>query len=299
MTTVAGGGGGEWQREHPFVVTEPGEVARAKNNGLDSVWPLPAVGAAATGFSVSTLVEWVLMNSSLEPFLVKAWWWQSGQLGSLLIALFFSSVSSVVAMQITISIVGVLGRSTVGFSLNIDGYRLADDKGVHRCFAHLLPLRQGSFRPDDSLDPGTVYFLLPQFIFQSKSSTVNLAYLMNHLTSLARKGGYGTPAPALLRRSSPAAGSDIVAETLLRLNDGSVVAAVLLNKQHQQQHVVTTIITILDPIISIDHTHAAKHERNETVQHIGINTYYTLGQKSIKRKLYRLNGTAFRSISVH
>lgn len=35
-----GGGGGERQREHPFVVTEPGEVARAKKNGLDYLFHL-------------------------------------------------------------------------------------------------------------------------------------------------------------------------------------------------------------------------------------------------------------------
>ena len=34
------GGGGERQREHPFVVTEPGEVARAKKNGLDCLFHL-------------------------------------------------------------------------------------------------------------------------------------------------------------------------------------------------------------------------------------------------------------------
>ncbi|VAH51534.1 unnamed protein product [Triticum turgidum subsp. durum] len=36
----AGGVGGERQREHPFVVTEPGEVARAKKNGLDYLFHL-------------------------------------------------------------------------------------------------------------------------------------------------------------------------------------------------------------------------------------------------------------------
>nr|ALM87388.1 LEAFY [Phalaenopsis aphrodite subsp. formosana] len=33
-------GGGERQREHPFIVTEPGEVARAKKNGLDYLFHL-------------------------------------------------------------------------------------------------------------------------------------------------------------------------------------------------------------------------------------------------------------------
>lgn len=33
-------GGSERQREHPFIVTEPGEVARAKKNGLDYLFHL-------------------------------------------------------------------------------------------------------------------------------------------------------------------------------------------------------------------------------------------------------------------
>lgn len=35
-----GGGGCERQREHPFIVTEPGEVARGKKNGLDYLFHL-------------------------------------------------------------------------------------------------------------------------------------------------------------------------------------------------------------------------------------------------------------------
>ncbi|XP_010250510.1 PREDICTED: floricaula/leafy homolog 1 [Nelumbo nucifera] len=35
-----GVGGGERQREHPFIVTEPGEVARGKKNGLDYLFHL-------------------------------------------------------------------------------------------------------------------------------------------------------------------------------------------------------------------------------------------------------------------
>lgn len=34
------GCGGERQREHPFIVTEPGEVARGKKNGLDYLFHL-------------------------------------------------------------------------------------------------------------------------------------------------------------------------------------------------------------------------------------------------------------------
>nr|ABI58284.1 leafy-like protein [Carya cathayensis]ABI58285.1 leafy-like protein [Carya cathayensis] len=36
----ANGGGSERQREHPFIVTEPGEVARGKKNGLDYLFHL-------------------------------------------------------------------------------------------------------------------------------------------------------------------------------------------------------------------------------------------------------------------
>lgn len=39
-SSAGGGGGEERQREHPFVVTEPGEVARAKKNGLDYLFHL-------------------------------------------------------------------------------------------------------------------------------------------------------------------------------------------------------------------------------------------------------------------
>lgn len=35
-----GGDGCERQREHPFIVTEPGEVARGKKNGLDYLFHL-------------------------------------------------------------------------------------------------------------------------------------------------------------------------------------------------------------------------------------------------------------------
>ncbi|RCV22714.1 hypothetical protein SETIT_4G242500v2 [Setaria italica] len=61
--------------------------------------------------------------------------------------------------------------------------------------AHLLQPGRGPFRPDDTLQPGTVYFLLPQSVFQSESSAVDLACLMNRLTALARKG-CATAAPA-------------------------------------------------------------------------------------------------------
>lgn len=37
---IGGSGGAERQREHPFIVTEPGEVARGKKNGLDYLFHL-------------------------------------------------------------------------------------------------------------------------------------------------------------------------------------------------------------------------------------------------------------------
>ncbi|KAF7110512.1 hypothetical protein CFC21_110604 [Triticum aestivum] len=78
--------------------------------------------------------------------------------------------------------------------------------------AHLLQPGRALFRPDDALQPGTVYFLLPHSIFQAESSAVDLACLMNRLTALARKGG--GPAPSAVdalfsgdaqRRGSPEA----------------------------------------------------------------------------------------------
>uniref|UniRef100_A0A0E0LF79 Uncharacterized protein n=1 Tax=Oryza punctata TaxID=4537 RepID=A0A0E0LF79_ORYPU len=61
--------------------------------------------------------------------------------------------------------------------------------------AHLLQPGRGPFRADDPLEAGTVYFLLPQSIFQSESSAVDLACLMNRLTSLARKGAAAGSSP--------------------------------------------------------------------------------------------------------
>uniref|UniRef100_A0A0E0E5Z2 DUF4228 domain-containing protein n=1 Tax=Oryza meridionalis TaxID=40149 RepID=A0A0E0E5Z2_9ORYZ len=61
--------------------------------------------------------------------------------------------------------------------------------------AHLLQPGRGPFRADDPLEAGTVYFLLPQSIFQSESSAVDLACLMNRLTSLARKGAAAASSP--------------------------------------------------------------------------------------------------------
>lgn len=63
--------------------------------------------------------------------------------------------------------------------------------------AHLLQPGRAPFRPDEALQPGTVYFLLPHSVFQAESSAVDLACLMNRLTALARKsGGHGgSPCP--------------------------------------------------------------------------------------------------------
>ncbi|CAM0909695.1 unnamed protein product [Alopecurus aequalis] len=63
--------------------------------------------------------------------------------------------------------------------------------------AHLLQPGRALFRPDDALLPGTVYFLLPHSVFQSESSAVDLACLMNRLTALARKGGGAAPCPVV------------------------------------------------------------------------------------------------------
>ncbi|XP_008801449.2 uncharacterized protein LOC103715555 [Phoenix dactylifera] len=59
--------------------------------------------------------------------------------------------------------------------------------------AHLLSIGSQPIRPDDPLEPGLLYFLLPHSVFQSDSSLVDLASLMTRLTAIARRGG---PAPA-------------------------------------------------------------------------------------------------------
>ncbi|XP_066378391.1 uncharacterized protein [Miscanthus floridulus] len=81
-------------------------------------------------------------------------------------------------------------------------------KGYVLCSAaHLLQPGRGPFRPDDALQPGTVYFLLPQSVFQAESSAVDLACLMNRLTALARKGcATAAPKPSPLDALFDAAG---------------------------------------------------------------------------------------------
>jgi hypothetical protein len=65
--------------------------------------------------------------------------------------------------------------------------------------ADLLQPGRAPFRPGDTLQPGTVYFLLPHTVFQSESSAVDLACLMNRLTALARKGrAAAAPGPGLV-----------------------------------------------------------------------------------------------------
>ncbi|XP_010929480.1 uncharacterized protein [Elaeis guineensis] len=65
--------------------------------------------------------------------------------------------------------------------------------------AHLLSLgSQPLLRPDDPLEPGRLYFLLPHSVFRSDSGPVELASLMNRLTASARRGGQapaGRPQP--------------------------------------------------------------------------------------------------------
>lgn len=54
--------------------------------------------------------------------------------------------------------------------------------------AHHLTLgSQPLPRPDDTLEPGRLYFLLPHSVFRSDSSLVELASLMNRLTAIARR----------------------------------------------------------------------------------------------------------------
>ncbi|KAL5200188.1 hypothetical protein ABZP36_021391 [Zizania latifolia] len=85
------------------------------------------------------------------------------------------------------------GPVTVG---HVTG-KMADQQRYVLCSsAHLMQPGRGPFRPDDPLQPGTVYFLLPQSIFQSESSAVDLACLMNRLTALARKGGAAAAGPS-------------------------------------------------------------------------------------------------------
>jgi len=79
------------------------------------------------------------------------------------------------------TVTGCLSDSSSGDNNNGKGYVLCSA-------AHLLQPGRGPFRPDDALQPGTVYFLLPQSVFQAESSAVDLACLMNRLTALARKG---------------------------------------------------------------------------------------------------------------
>ncbi|KAG8081912.1 hypothetical protein GUJ93_ZPchr0014g47454 [Zizania palustris] len=72
---------------------------------------------------------------------------------------------------------------------------MADQQRYVLCSSvHLMQPGRGPFRPDDALQPDTVYFLLPQSIFKSESSTVDLACLMNRLTALASKGGAASTA---------------------------------------------------------------------------------------------------------
>ncbi|XP_008798111.1 uncharacterized protein LOC103713101 [Phoenix dactylifera] len=59
--------------------------------------------------------------------------------------------------------------------------------------AHLLSPGSRPLQPDDVLEAGRIYFLLPHSVFQSDSSPVDLASLMTRLTAIARRGG---PAPA-------------------------------------------------------------------------------------------------------
>lgn len=58
---------------------------------------------------------------------------------------------------------------------------------------HLLSPGSRPLRPDDPLEPGQLYFLLPHSVFQSDSSPMDLASLVTRLTAVALRGG---PVPA-------------------------------------------------------------------------------------------------------
>ncbi|CAL4966568.1 unnamed protein product [Urochloa decumbens] len=100
--------------------------------------------------------------------------------------------------------------------------------------AHLLQPGRGPFRPNDPLQPGTVYFLLPQSVFQSESSAVDLACLMNRLTALARKG-CATAAPA------PNPVEALFAGVTASAHDAAARAGAADHHHHQQQQQQTVV----------------------------------------------------------
>ncbi|WOK94383.1 hypothetical protein Cni_G03085 [Canna indica] len=54
--------------------------------------------------------------------------------------------------------------------------------------AHLASFGSSWFRPDDLLEPGRIYFLLPHAVLRSESSAVDLATLTTRLLAAANKG---------------------------------------------------------------------------------------------------------------
>lgn len=56
--------------------------------------------------------------------------------------------------------------------------------------AHLLSAGSPLLRPEDSLEPGRIYFLLPHSVFHSaESSPIDLASLVSRLTAAAKRAG--------------------------------------------------------------------------------------------------------------
>ncbi|KAK1268185.1 hypothetical protein QJS04_geneDACA013967 [Acorus gramineus] len=53
--------------------------------------------------------------------------------------------------------------------------------------AHLLSFGTQPLRPEDRLEPGRVYFLLPHSVFMSETSPLDLASLANRLTNIAQR----------------------------------------------------------------------------------------------------------------
>lgn len=70
---------------------------------------------------------------------------------------------------------------------------------------YLTTFGSNPLRPDDQLQPGRVYFLLPQDVIRSETSAVDVANLMNRLVAAAKKRGSAPPVVTLPSRSRPPA----------------------------------------------------------------------------------------------
>ncbi|KAK1316933.1 hypothetical protein QJS10_CPA05g02427 [Acorus calamus] len=59
--------------------------------------------------------------------------------------------------------------------------------------AHLLSFGTQPLRPEDRLEPGRVYFLLPHSVFMSETSPLDMPSLANRLTNIAQRGRMSRP----------------------------------------------------------------------------------------------------------